>query len=81
MPIIYELWDVPTRNLVDAYDTEEAALEDVLYTLEHDGEWSVKALLLLRDDPGMDAKAFVAEGMELAEYAKHTLARARAAAT
>ncbi len=81
MAIIYELWDVPTRNLVDAYDTEEAALEDVLYTLEHDGEWSVEALLLLRDDPNTDAKALVAEGMELAEYAKRKLAPTGVAAT
>lgn len=75
MPPIYELWDVPTRNLVDAYDTEEAALEDVLHTLEHDGEWSVEALLLLRDDHNPDSKMFVAKGMELAEYAKRVLGR------
>lgn len=81
MQPIFELWDVPTRNLVDAYETEEAALEDVLYTLEHDGEWSVEALALFRDNRDDAPLTLVAKGMELAEYAKRTLARARAAAT
>ena len=41
MKMIYELWDDDTGNLLDAYDTEQAALKDVRATIETDGRDAV----------------------------------------
>lgn len=77
MAPIYELWDFKTRNLVDAYDSEEAALDDVLYTLQEDGMQSVEGLALLRDDRGTEAKTVIALGIALADYAQTARERVR----
>ena len=54
----YELWDLETRNLVGAYDTEDEALQDVRRALA--AGWPVEHLALGKefddDDIGDDAE-------------------------
>lgn len=76
MQPIFELWDTETRNLVDAYATEEAALEEIRFALEVDGPQSVETLVLLRDDRNNAPLTPIARGAVLAEYARNMRARA-----
>jgi len=76
MKVIYELWDDDTGNLLDAYDTERAALKDVRATIETDGRDAVATWALLRDDEKSPAKTVVATDAELAAYATDAQLRA-----
>jgi hypothetical protein len=69
MAAVFELWDVETSNLLDAYETEQAALRDVLELIGIEGHDVVETLALLRDDENHPAKILVAEGADLARYA------------
>jgi hypothetical protein len=69
MATIFELWDVETSNLLDAYETEQAALRDVLELIDTEGRDVIETLALLRDDEERPAKILVAEGADLAAYA------------
>ncbi len=76
MKAIYELWDDDTGNLLDAYDTEQAALKEVRSTIQIDGRDAVATWTLLRDDTKSPAKTVVATGAELAAYATDMQPRA-----
>lgn len=56
MKPIYEIWDYETSNLLDAYATEQAALDDVLDTIRTEGLDAVATWALLRDDQKAPSK-------------------------
>ncbi len=76
MQPVYELWDIESGNLIDAYETEEAALSDVLYAIRETGVQSVEGVMLLRDDHDEQPLTLVVKGAELVEYAQKARARA-----
>jgi len=76
MRTIYELWDYDTGNLLDAYDSEQAALKEVRAAMHVDGRDAVATWALLRDDKTRLAKTVIAAGAELAIYATDTQLRA-----
>lgn len=69
MKVVYELWDYDTGNLLDAYNTEQAALKEVRSTIQIDGRSAVATWALLRDDKRNPAKTVIAVGDDLATYA------------
>jgi hypothetical protein len=69
MKAIFELWDFETSNLIDAYDSEQAALAEVRWAMEADGRDAIATWALLRDDRKSPAKAVIALGADLAAYA------------
>lgn len=66
--MIYELWDGDSRNLIDAYESEAAALVDVRQLVARNGLDYARSLALLActDDEEM---SLVAEGFALVERA------------
>ncbi len=68
MCIVFELWDDETNNLIDDYETEQAALADVLEHIETHGLHDVDTWSLLRDS-GSGPIFMIARGADLARYA------------
>lgn len=69
MKTLFELWDYETSNLLEAYETEQAALQMVRDTLHTEGCAAVATWALLRDDRKSPAKTVIATGADLATYA------------
>ena len=69
MKVVYELWDYDTGNLLNAYDTEQAALTEVRAAVLIEGRDAVATWALLRDDTKSPAKTVIATGADLATYA------------
>ena len=67
---IYELWDNASGNLIEDYDTEREALDDVLEEIATYGADAVQSWALLRD-PGVDVGpvAMIASGPDLIRHA------------
>jgi hypothetical protein len=65
----YELVESSTGNLVGYYDTERAALQDVLAAIEEHGERAAETLVLGFDDP-QGAGAEIARGEALTRRAR-----------
>ncbi|GEM_PF-3031142 len=76
MKIVYELWDYDTGNLLDAYDTEQAAPNEVRSAIRVDGHDAIATWALLRDDKERPAKTVIATGADLAAYATDMQLRA-----
>ncbi|HET8524996.1 MAG TPA: hypothetical protein VFL82_17315 [Thermomicrobiales bacterium] len=70
--MIYELWDIESGNLINAWESEGEALAEVRAFLDAFGPPAVESWTLLRDDDPDQDLVVVAEGAALA-------ARARAA--
>lgn len=66
----YELWDMQSGNLLEAFDGEADALAAVARTASRYGPTAVEAFALARVDDGSDEVERIAVGAEL-------LARAR----
>lgn len=67
-PILYEIWDYESRNLIDAFESKEAALSAVRNAVERHGRAYVQAWALGRmDDDGLDEPLI--EGFDLADLA------------
>jgi hypothetical protein len=66
--MIYELWDGDSRNLVDAYESEEEALADVRTLVELNGLDYAKLLALLVQDEDEELR-MIAQGFDLARRA------------
>lgn len=67
-PVLYELWDTETRNLIDAFTSREAALICVRDAMERHGRAYIGAWVLGRiDDDGLDEPLI--EGATLIEAA------------
>ncbi len=73
MALPYQLWDTETRNLVAAFETEQAALAAVCLTLRVDGREAAETLFL-----GLDTAdgGIIAEGAALIERAEAASATA-----
>jgi hypothetical protein len=70
---VFQLWDTDSGNLVNEYETEEAALEIVLRALEDYGPADVETLALGR--LGAQGAELIAEGAALAARAQRILHR------
>ncbi len=68
MRTVFELWDDESNNLIDDYETEQAALADVLDQIETHGLQAVETWSLLRDC-GTGPITMIARGSDLARYA------------
>jgi hypothetical protein len=68
MRVVFELWDDETNNLIDDYETEQAALADVLGHIEAHGFHAVDTWSLLRDC-GSGPITMIARGADLARHA------------
>jgi len=68
MRTVFELWDDETNNLIDDYETEQAALADVLDQIETYGRHAVDTWSLLRGC-GADSITMIARGADLVRYA------------
>ena len=69
MATVFELRDFETSNLLDAWESEQEALQDVLEMIDTEGHDVIETLALLRDDENRPAKILVAKGANLAAYA------------
>jgi hypothetical protein len=67
--MVYEFWDMRTNNLIDASDTENDALGALLQTLADQGDHTAEFLILIEDDPELDASRVVGTGCELIDLA------------
>jgi len=68
MRVVFELWDDESNNLIDDYETEQAALADVVDQIETHGLHAADTWSLLRDC-GTDPITMIARGADLARYA------------
>lgn len=68
----YELVELSTGNMVGYYETEQAALHDVLQSIRTHGEQSVTTLALGYDDPDGEGRE-IAVGQALAELARKAI--------
>jgi hypothetical protein len=64
----YELWDLETGNIINTYETEQAALAVVCELIESNGAEYADALALGLTDAG--GKLLVAEGSHLVSRAR-----------
>ncbi len=69
----FEIWETDTRNIVDDFDTEEAALEAVRDAVARHGASYVASWFLAYEDPKGDS-TLVAAGAALIELANKMLA-------
>ncbi len=77
MMTFWQLWSTDTSNLIDEFDNEADALDEVRWRLEVEGERAADTLSLLRfDDPATPVA--VARGAELAHRAQHVTSRSAA---
>jgi hypothetical protein len=67
--MIFELWDVESGNLVNAWESETEALAEVRAWVDAYGPAPVQAWVLLRDDDPDRDLVVVAEGAALIERA------------
>ena len=67
--MIYELWDTSSRNLIGAYDTEQAAIEVVRQVAAAHGWDAAEALALGQEDKAGRSR-LLATGRDLAERAR-----------
>jgi hypothetical protein len=68
MPVFYEVWDFETRNLINQFDTEAAALVFVRSLFDLNGPDGVRELAILRQDPDVSGDyepTLIAEGTKL----------------
>ena len=66
--MIYELWDVTISRNLGEYESEEAALRQVLALIDHFGDQHADNLVLVgeEDDDGLTGSALVQRSRELA---------------
>ena len=74
IPIVYELWDTETGNLIGDYTAETAALLDVRDGVRHDGAEPWAAVALARVAPD-GKRVTLAQGTELVARAEAALSR------
>lgn len=77
MTPMYELWEIDTRNMIFASESEDAVLAVVREFLNEDGEQAAIGLVVLRDDRRGGAKEPVAADADLACYARTAYAELR----
>jgi len=73
--LVFELWDVETRNMIGAYSSETAALDDVGDAIERYGRGSAAVQQLMLGS----SRSVVAQGDELAALAIQRLPKRRSA--
>ena len=76
----YELWHVPSGNLVNTYPSEEEALAPVLRALRTHGKEHAESFALGREDRH-GRSTLIAEGAELLERALAAVGMTGAMAT
>ncbi len=67
--VSYELWDVPSRNLIGAYHSKRDALAAVQTFIADDGEESIRGVALVRTEPNGHG-GVVAEDADLVRMAR-----------
>jgi hypothetical protein len=68
MSAFYEVWDYKTRNLINSFETEEAARAFLRRLLELNGPDGVRELAVIRQTPGGAGEyepTLILEGAEL----------------
>lgn len=73
----WQLWSTDTSNLIDEFDDEADALDEVRWRLAVEGEQATDTLSLLRFDDSATPVA-VAQGAELAHRAQLVASRSAA---
>jgi hypothetical protein len=63
--MIYELWDVRSNNILDAFDSRDETIDALRVAVRQHGELAVEFVILLEDDPAAPAKSVVGIGSEL----------------
>jgi hypothetical protein len=71
----FEVWDVETSNVIDAFPNEDAALAFVRSAIDEFGDDYARTLALLADEPAGDVTT-IAIGAELTERAHAPLIKA-----
>ena len=66
--MIYELWDIRSNNLINAYDSEDEVRKLIRDAVASDGELAVEWLMLVEDDPNSDYFRRIGIGSELLAY-------------
>ncbi len=70
--MVYEFWDMRSHNIVDAFDTENEALEALREAIRLDGERTVEFLMLIEDNTENDDSRVVGMGLQLLDLVKKT---------
>ncbi len=68
--MIYEFWDIRSNNILDAYESKSEAIEAIRTTVKEHGDLAVEFLMLLEDDPTLEAKTILGIGSELLAYVR-----------
>ncbi len=68
--MIYELWDVRSNNILDAFDSRDEVIEALRRAVSRHGELAVEFVMLLEDDPSAPDKTVVGIGSELLAYVR-----------
>lgn len=68
--MIYELWDIRSNNILDAYESKSEAIDALRTAIREHGDLAVEFLMLLEDDPGQDDKTLIGIGSELLTYVR-----------
>lgn len=63
--MVYEFWDMRTNNLLDAFDTENEALQALRDVVQSQGERAVEFLMLIEDNVESDESRVVGMGLQL----------------
>lgn len=66
--MIYEFWDLRSNNLINSYDSEEAARTLIQRAIETYGDGAVEHLMLIEDDPHSEYFRRIGIGSELLAY-------------
>jgi hypothetical protein len=68
MPVLYEVWDYETRNLINSFETEAAAVAFLRRQLDLNGQDAVRELAIVRQTPdasGEFESELILEGPEI----------------
>jgi hypothetical protein len=68
LEMIYELWDIRSNNLQDAYDSWAEAVESLNVAVETYGEIVLEFLMLVQDDPDEEDKKIIGVGTEILRH-------------